>query len=154
MRTLIISGLGFLLVALIAMPAAAEKGSRQRGEGYHGGRVSQSYSHNDHNRGAYKRDLNRERREYQRDMKQNARAMKRADSPRERARIRHNMRADWRDYKHDALQIRHNYHHQQYPYHHRPVIKHHPNSHNDYYYHHSGYQRGPGASYLAFGLWF
>lgn len=143
MKRMIISGFGLMMVTLIAMPALAEKGSRHGGEGFKQDRGGQTYASKNNDHQALRRDLNREQREYQRDQRHNVRAMKRADSPRERERIRHNMRADWRDYRHDVHQIKRYYHHQKHDYRHKPVIKHQHKANS--YYHHSGHYGGPWA---------
>ena len=150
MKKVLISGLGLMVVSLIAMPAVAERGSGQEREGFKQDRAGQNYASRNSDRQALERDLNREQREYQRDQRHNVRAMKRADSPRERERIRHNMRADWRDYKHDVHQIKRNYRHQEHYYRHRPVIKHQHRGNADHF--RSGHHRGSGPDHHAWGF--
>ena len=165
MKKLMISGLGLIMVMLIAMPAVAENGRGRRGDGYKGNKSSHAYQHKNYDRRAYKKEMNREWREYQRERKQNIRAMKRADSPRERKRIKRNMVTDWRDYKHDVGKIKRHYHKQNryYHKHKRHYQKHsghyHKPAHRQYkkghvhYRHHDRYP-SRGHNYLAFGWWF
>jgi Ni/Co efflux regulator RcnB len=154
MKKVIISGLGLVMVALMAMPAAADRGDKHRWDGYKTDKQSQ-YRHsdkkNDYSRHAYKKDLKRERREFQKDKKHNKQAMKRADSLRERKRIHRNMVADWQDYKHDVRKIKRNYHQQKH-YGYKDDYKHHRKGYVNYQHNHQNRTHGP--NYLAFGWWF
>ncbi len=154
MKKIIISGLGLVMVTLMAMPAAADRGDRNRGDGYKAGKQSQ-YRHSDkkydNGRRAYKKDLNSEWREFQKDRKHNKQAMKQADSRREQKRIHRNMVADWQNYKHDVRKIKRNYQQQKH-YGYKDDHKQHRKGHVNYQ--HNNQNRTHGPNYLAFGWWF
>lgn len=147
MKKLIISGLGLMMVFMLAIPAMA--GTGKRGNGFGNKRPNHSWRNSDYTRREYKQDLNRERRQFQCERKENRHALRKADTPREKHWVRREMRADRKDYRHGAHQIKRNFRQQYHssatgfkcyekrPLYRHPVRKSHHNS-----------------SYLAFGMWF
>ena len=150
MKKLILSGFGLMMVLMMAMPAAAEKGSRQREENYGSSRHSETYSSKKHGHKTPLREVKEEWRDYKRNLQNNIWALVHADSYREKTKIRSNIRADYRDYKNEVRQFKRDYHHQQDYYRHQPVMKHQHKTDN--HYHHSGYHSALGAKHLGFGF--